>query len=215
MCGEGLLLLLSGPSGVGKGTLRNRLLEVCKNLHYCVSVTTREPREGEEDGKDYHFVSRSEFERRIEQGCFVEHAEVYGNFYGTPREPMESLLAKGQDVIIEKDIQGALTLRDEYPDAVLCFVLPPSLAALEHRIKRRGTEEDQTRRRRLARAKKEIRHLSFYDYFVVNDEVAESVRCLKSIITAEKNKVERCSCHEFLSPGGVNNRFIECNDDKS
>ncbi len=204
MCGEGLFFLLSGPSGVGKGTIRERLLRVVDGLHFCVSATTRKPRDGEVDGEDYHFLSEREFVRRVQRGDFAEYAQVYGNYYGTPREPMESLLKKGQDVIVEKDVQGALTLREEYPDGVFCFILPPSFEELERRIKARGTEADESRLRRLAKAKREISHLPYYDYFVINDDLAESVRRLRAIMAAEKSRVTRLTCTQlFAGPGGA------------
>lgn len=189
----GLLVVLSGPSGSGKGTVRRMLQELLPDVVYGVSATTRPPRPGERDGVDYHFLSREEFLRRVEAGEFVEWADVYGHLYGTPREPMESLVAAGRVVVVEKDVQGARTLMERYPDAVFVFVLPPSLEALQQRIDRRGTESPESRARRLESARAELTFVERYDYCIVNEDgnprsAAERLRC---IITAERCRVRR------------------------
>lgn len=189
----GLLVVLSGPSGSGKGTLRRMVQELVPDLEYGVSATTRPPRPGERDGVDYHFLTREEFLRRVDAGDFVEWADVYGHLYGTPRQPMESLVAAGRVVIVEKDVQGARTLMERYPDAVFVFVLPPSLDELERRIVRRGTEPPEVRARRLESAREELAYVDRYDYCIVNEDgnprsAAERLRC---IITAERCRVRR------------------------
>lgn len=194
----GLLVVLSGPSGSGKGTLRRLVQELMPDVVYGVSATTRPPRPGERDGVDYYFLTRDEFLRRVERGEFVEWAEVYGHLYGTPREPMESLVAAGRTVIVEKDVQGARTLMETYRDAVFVFVLPPSLEELARRIQRRGTEPPEAREQRLRSAREELAHVERYDYCVVNEDgdprsAAERLRC---IILAE-----RCRVRRYLASG--------------
>ncbi len=186
----GSTLALVGPSGAGKGSVR-RKLQQRGVLVYAVSCTTRSPRPGEQEGKHYHFLSEEEFDRLVRGGELVEWAEVYGNYYGTPREPMESLLAAGTDVIVEKDPQGAMTLQERYPDAVYVFILPPSLEELRNRIQQRGTESSTARAQRLASANNEMGFAQQYDYLVVNDDVDEAAHRLRAIITAEKCRVCR------------------------
>lgn len=188
---KGLLLVLSGPSGVGKGTVRSRLIERCPGLRYGVSVTTRPWREGEIEGVSYFFLPRDEFRRRAGRGEFVEWAEVHGNLYGTPRRPMEDWLAEGDDVIVEKDIQGAFALKRAYPDAIYVFLLPPSMGALRERMARRGTEPPDVAARRLAAATFELQQVCTYDYAVMNDQLDEAARKLEAILTAEKCRVSR------------------------
>jgi guanylate kinase len=204
----GLLVVISGPSGAGKGAVRRELQQCRDGLVYGVSCTTREPRPGEQPGEHYFFLSEEEFHRRIEEGELVEWAEVYGNYYGTPREPMESLLAEGTDVIVEKDTQGATTLMEEYPDAVYVFILPPSLDELQNRIEKRGTECEAVQETRLASAQEELAYLKCYDYVVVNDDIERAASCLGAIITAEKCRVSRCQhdISRFVSDrGGLEN----------
>lgn len=194
MADRGLLIVLSGPSGAGKGTVRSVLQKLRPEIGYGVSVTTRPKRAGEADGVSYHFVAREEFERRIANQEFVEWAEVYGHLYGTPRQPMEDWLAAGHDAIVEKDIQGAMALREHYPDAVYVFILPPSLDELHKRIARRGTESPEARQERLANAGEELGYVDRYDYAIVNDDLDEAARRLEAIIVAEKCRVQRQDC---------------------
>lgn len=187
----GLFVVLSGPSGAGKGAVRARLLERYPNIRYGVSATTRPKRPGEEEGVSYFFLTPEEFQRDVAAGRFVEWAEVYGNFYGTPREPMESWLAEGIDVIVEKDIQGALALKKVYPDAVYVFILPPSFEELRERISRRGTETPEALARRLASAGEELSYVDRYDYAIINDDLDQAVDRLAAILIAEKCRVRR------------------------
>lgn len=191
MADRGLLIVLSGPSGAGKGAVRSLLQQSRSEIGYGVSVTTRPKRAGEADGVSYHFVTREEFERRVANQEFVEWAEVYGHLYGTPRQPIEDWLAAGQDAIVEKDIQGALALKEHYPDAVYVFILPPSLDELRRRIACRGTESPEARQQRLESASEELGYVDRYDYAIVNDDLDEAARRLEAIIVAEKCRVQR------------------------
>ncbi len=182
---RGLLLVLSGPSGAGKGTVRRRLAEITP-VNYGVSATTRRPRPGEVDGKDYYFLSSEEFRNRIRRGEFLEWAEVYGSLYGTPREPLLSCLTEGQDVLVEKDIQGARTIRQRYPEAVLVFIMPPSVVDLEERVRGRGTEDTIQLERRLGRAREEMAAMTDYDYVLVNDDLDTCAHALSCIMVAER-----------------------------
>ncbi|HEY8448929.1 MAG TPA: guanylate kinase [Bacillota bacterium] len=206
----GLLIVLSAPSGAGKGAVRAALQKRMPELRYGVSVTTRPPRPGERDGTDYRFVDEASFHQLVAAGALVEWACVYDHYYGTPREPMESWLEQGIDVIVEKDIQGAKTLMERYPDAVFIFILPPSLEELRRRMLRRGTESPAARNQRLRSAREELTAVDDYDYCVVNENVDEAARCVQAIITAEKCRVERYRKHnhrfwlkEFELNGGT------------
>jgi len=189
--GKGLLIVISGPAGVGKGAVRARLKERRPDLLYGVSATTRPKRPGEVDGVSYHFLDREEFLRRVAAGEFVEWAEVHGNLYGTPRHPLEDWLAAGRDVIVEKDIQGAATLRKLYPDAVYVFLLPPSLETLRERMCRRGADSPAAMERRLVAAPGELAQVVHYDYAIVNDDLDAAVSRLEAVIVAEKCRVAR------------------------
>lgn len=187
----GVLLVLSAPSGAGKGTLRQALARRRPDLLYGVSVTSRAPRPGEKEGRHYYFTDRENFQEMIASGQLVEWAEVYGNLYGTPREPMETWLRQGRDVIIEKDVQGARTLMERYPDAIYVFILPPSLQELRHRIEGRGTEAPEVVQQRLRSATDELSRVDNYDYVIVNDDVAAATDKLWAILTAERARVKR------------------------
>ena len=166
---RGVLFVFSGPSGVGKGTLKAKLFEeFAGRIAYSVSATTRGPREGEEDGKDYFFISRQEFERRVKNNEFLEHAEFAGNCYGTPRAYVEKLLDSGMNVVLEIDVQGALQVMKSMPECVSVFILPPSFEELEHRLRGRGTETEEKVRERLETAKRELPYAPQYDYQIVN-----------------------------------------------
>lgn len=166
---RGVLFVFSGPSGVGKGTLKAKLFEeFADRIAYSVSATTRGPREGEEDGKDYFFISRQEFERRVKNNEFLEHAEFAGNCYGTPRAYVEKLLDSGMNVVLEIDVQGALQVMKSMPECVSVFILPPSFEELEHRLRGRGTETEEKVRERLETAKRELPYAPQYDYQIVN-----------------------------------------------
>ena len=166
---RGVLFVFSGPSGMGKGTLKAKLFEeFADQIAYSVSATTRGPREGEVDGKDYFFISRQEFERRVKNNEFLEHAEFAGNCYGTPRAYVEKLLDSGMNVVLEIDVQGALQVMKSMPECVSVFILPPSFEELEHRLRGRGTETEEKVRERLETAKRELPYAPQYDYQIVN-----------------------------------------------
>lgn len=172
---RGVLFVFSGPSGVGKGTLKAKLFEeFADRIAYSVSATTRGPREGEVDGKDYFFISRQEFERRVKNNEFLEHAEFAGNCYGTPRAYVEKLLDSGMNVVLEIDVQGALQVMKSMPECVSVFILPPSFEELEHRLRGRGTETEEKVRERLETAKRELPYAPQYDYQIVNGSDIEA-----------------------------------------
>lgn len=185
---KGLLIVVSGPSGTGKGTVCARLLEETA-MAYSISATTRAPRAGEVDGKNYYFLTREEFEKRIAAGDFLEYANVYGNYYGTPLGAIKERLADGEDVLLEIDTQGALNVMGKCPDALFIFLLPPSIAELERRIRGRGSETEESLAKRLGAAQKEIAIGKKYKYVVVNDTVKNAVASVKSIILAEHCKI--------------------------
>jgi guanylate kinase len=189
---RGLLVVLSGPSGVGKGTVRKALFELeGHDLVYSISMTTREPRDGEVEGEDYYFVSREEFEHRIKEDGFLEYAEFVGNYYGTPKDKVEEQMEQGKEVVLEIEIQGALQVREKAKDAVFVFIAPPTKEALYRRLLRRGTEDPETIQRRMDKAEREFPLAHKYDYIVVNDEVTNAADRILAIIRAEHAKTER------------------------
>ena len=189
---KGLLIVLSGPSGVGKGTILKEFVEDPElNLAYSVSMTTRGMRPGEVEGVNYNFVDRPAFEQAIKDGELLEYAEFVGNYYGTPKAYVEEQLARGKDVILEIEIQGALKVRRQFPDALLLFVTPPSAEVLKNRLIGRGTETMDVIEHRLARALEEAEGLEEYDYLVVNDVLEEAVREVHEIIQNEHYRVAR------------------------
>ena len=187
-----MILILSAPSGAGKTTISRAALKGIAGLEPSVSLTTRGPREGERDGIDYCFVSEEEFNRRQSAGELAEWARVFESSYGTPRPPLEAAVAAGRDILLDIDIQGARQIRDRYPhDAVTIFVLPPSFAELEERLRRRGTEDESRIQHRLRRAREEARAYSEYDYLIINAQVKVSLARLATIVNAERLKVRR------------------------
>ncbi len=188
---QGLLIVVSGASGTGKGTVCNALMESLPELAYSISATTRSPRKGEQDGVNYYFLAREEFEKMIEEGGFLEWAEVYGNYYGTPLKKIQERLAEGQDILLEIDTQGALKVMEKCPEGVFIFLLPPSLEELERRIRGRGTETEESIARRLGAAKEEIGVGRKYNYVVVNDRVEKAVEQIQAILVAEHCRVEQ------------------------
>lgn len=186
-----LLLVISGPSGVGKGTICRELRKLDPTIYLSVSVTTRPPREGEKEGKDYYFVSEDRFRELMEQGELLEWARVYDYFYGTPRTAVNKARAAGRDVLLEIDVQGGLKVRENCPDSILLFVLPPSLEDLSIRLKRRGTESSDSIDSRLRWAESELPYYKQYDYVVVNDTVAEAVAKVSAIRIAEKCRPQK------------------------
>lgn len=185
---KGRLYVISGPSGTGKGTICAELLKVIGN-EFSVSMTTRGPRVGEVDGKDYYFVTRDVFLENIEAGNFLEYATVFDNLYGTPKDMVISRLEKGRNVILDIDVQGGLQVKKAMPEAVLIFILPPSLAELRKRLEGRGTETAEKVESRLGQALNEIRLIGEYDYYIVNDNIDEAVALAKSIMAAEAARV--------------------------
>ncbi|HHW13950.1 MAG TPA: guanylate kinase [Firmicutes bacterium] len=187
----GILLVLSGPSGVGKNTVLNALMVQNPQVRYSISATTRPPRPGEVDGRNYFFLSEEEFDRRTAAREFLEWAEFCGHRYGTPRSYVEETLAAGYHVVLDIDVQGAQRVREAVPDAVLVFLLPPSWDVLEARIRARGTDREEVIGRRLAVAREEIAALPAYDYVIWNREVAVAVKELEAILTAELCRTKR------------------------
>ncbi|MBM6918248.1 guanylate kinase [Intestinimonas butyriciproducens] len=188
---KGNLFIVTGPSGAGKGTVLGRLLPSMEQLQYSVSATTRAPREGEEDGVNYYFLNRNDFLNMVDRGEFLEYAEYVGNFYGTPAGPVDECLEKGVDVILEIEVQGALTVKSKRPEAKLVFIIPPTFADLELRLRSRGSESDEVIAKRLEKAKEEYSMANHYDYIVCNGEVEQAVEELRSIIKAARCTVDR------------------------
>lgn len=188
---KGILFVLSGPSGVGKGTVRKKLFETTHDLKYSISVTTRDMRPGEVDGVDYFFKTKEEFKALIEQNALLEYAEYVNNYYGTPRAYVEEMLEAGYDVLLEIEVQGAMQVKENFAEGVFIFLIPPSLEELKNRIIGRGTESNHLVLERLEEARKEIEMMDAYDYVVVNDDVDLAVEKVKAIIKSEHCKRER------------------------
>ena len=197
---RGKLIVVSGPSGAGKSTVINQVMHRRADLCFSVSATTRDPRPGEVDGVDYFFVSWDEFDRMIENNALLEHAEYVGNCYGTPQSFVEQKQREGMNVLLDIEVQGARQIRDRVPDAVKIFIIPPSLQALEQRLRGRQTDEEEKIHSRLARARSEYREADFYDYIVVNDDVERAAAELDAIITAELCRYAERKA--YLNPDG-------------
>ncbi len=186
-----VVIVVSGPSGAGKSTIVKKVLERDKEISLSVSLTTRPPRPGEKEGREYRFVSEEEFVRIRDSGGLLEWAEVYGHFYGTPREPIEARLGEGRDVLLEIDVQGGMQVRENMEEAVMVFIVPPGMEELERRLRGRGTDSDEVIRERLAGALRELEYNTKYDYVVINDSVDECVADVLCIINAERLRRER------------------------
>lgn len=189
MSHRGILTVVSGFSGAGKGTVMKELVKK-PDYKLSISATTRLPREGEVDGREYFFLTREKFESMIESGQFIEHAEYVGNYYGTPKKYVEEQLEAGYNVILEIEIQGALHVKEVFPDALLLFIVPPSAQILKERLINRGTEDAATVNKRMNRAVEEAQYMEQYDYLVVNDKLDDCVEAVHHIILSEKDKVK-------------------------
>ena len=198
---RGLLIVISGASGTGKGTICNKILDEMPEIAYSISATTRLPRAGEIDGREYYFLSRNEFETWIADGKFLEFAEVHGNFYGTPLNKITERINRGEDILLEIDVQGALNVKKKFPEGVYIFLLPPSLDELKRRIESRGTETAESLELRLANAVEEIKIGLEYTYAVVNDSIDAATEQIRAILIAERCKVAR-NTEKFKILGG-------------
>lgn len=201
---EGFLLVISGPSGCGKGTVSKALLERNSDIEFSISSTTRKKRKGEEDGVNYFFVDEEEFEDKVKNNEFLEYAFVHNNYYGTPRDFVLEEIEKGEIVLLEIDVQGAMQVKKNYKNVVFVFLLPPNMAELKNRITKRGTESEEAINRRFENAFEELSFVGEYDYFVVNDEVDNAVNDIENIIKVEKLRVKRDKniVDKIISQGG-------------
>lgn len=188
---RGILIVVSGFSGAGKGTLMKELLKTYDNYALSVSMTTRKPRPGEEEGKSYFFVDKDTFEETIAKDGLIEYASYCGNYYGTPREYVEACLDNGRDVILEIEIQGALKVKEKFPEALLLFIMPPSAEELKRRLEGRGTESEEVICQRIARAAEEAEDIENYDYIIINDKLDDCVKEMHSIISASRRSPKR------------------------
>ncbi len=202
MAKKGLLIVLSGPSGSGKGTVRARLMEK-EHFAFSVSATTRAARPGEVNGKDYWFITREEFEARIQNGDMLEHTEYNGNYYGTPLREAMRVIEGGENLLLEIEVEGAINVKRQYPEALLLLLIPPTFADQERRLRGRGTETEEVIRGRLERTREEMKHVDIYDYIVYNEDgkIEECADELLSIIHAEGHSVRRHSgiCEQYFS----------------
>ncbi|MGD9886801.1 MAG: guanylate kinase [Bacilli bacterium] len=194
---KGLLIVISGPSGVGKGTVRSALFNMSgHDLVYSISMTTRKPREGEMNGREYFFVSKEEFQKQIQEGKMLEYAEFVNNYYGTPKDKVVEQLEQGKEVVLEIEVQGAEIVREKMPEAIFIFIAPPSMQDLYNRLLSRGTEPKEIIEERVKKAQREINLAYLYDYIVVNDTVENAADKIMAIIRAEHAKVER-TIHQY------------------
>lgn len=188
---EGILLVVSGPSGAGKGTICDKIRVLYPDLHYSVSMTTREPRKGEVEGESYYFRTNEEFEKLISEDAFLEYAKVYDHYYGTPKQHALDLIENGKSVLLEIDIQGAMQVKKRYPKGVFIYIVPPSLQILSGRLHNRGTDSEEVIERRLSQITSELAMAHQYDYIVVNDVLDDAVHKTCAILEAEKCKLSR------------------------
>jgi guanylate kinase len=191
MTDKGLIIVLSAPSGTGKSSICRRLLGVCPDIEFSVSYTSRTPRPNEIDGKDYHFISREDFQRRIDQGEFVEWVENYGHFYGTSGKVMNEVLGKGKDLLLDVEPHGAKKIKKKFEDGIFVFVLPPSLDELLNRLEKRGHESPEVIKTRFTQAERELKEVMWYDYTIFNDDLETAVKQMIAIYRAEKCKTSR------------------------
>ncbi|CBL17017.1 guanylate kinase [Ruminococcus champanellensis] len=200
MKNKGLLLVVSAPSGCGKGTILGEILKD-DSFYYSISATTRAPREGEQDGVNYHFITKEEFEQRIAQGGMLEYAQYCGNYYGTPKKEVEQMRDAGRDVILEIEVEGAMKVRALCPDAVFLFIAPPSVEELRRRLNKRGTEAAEVIEERVSQAARELSYADRYDYIIVNGELEKAIQDFRTVVRAEKlrtkngNKIDEVLNH--------------------
>ncbi|MBI5416946.1 guanylate kinase [Candidatus Poribacteria bacterium] len=188
---DGLVIVVSAPSGAGKTTICKKILDMSSKMVHSISVSTRKPRKGEINGVDYYFVQEKEFLEKRKKKKFVEWARVHGNYYGTPKDFLDESIHEGFDVILDIDVVGALNVKKKYPDSVLIFILPPSMKILENRLRERKTDDEKVIQQRLINAEKELGYVDKYDYVVINLELEEAIKSILSIIKAEKCRVNR------------------------
>lgn len=189
--GKGSLFIVTGPSGAGKGAVLTGVLSALDNIFYSISATTRQPRLGEKDGVNYYFVNKENFKAMIENCELLEYAKYVGNYYGTPAAPVDKMLDEGKDVVLEIEVQGALTVKQKRPDAILVFIAPPSFDVLERRLRNRGTESNDIVEMRLKKAHKECAHMDDYDYIIVNDLLDDAIKNLSAVIIAARCRSNR------------------------
>lgn len=189
---KGILYVVSAPAGCGKDTILNKLFKRTDEVGYAVSATTRAARDGEENGVSYHFLTREEFEQKIDNNEFVEYTEYCGNYYGTLRRSVEDLFEQGKNAILKIEVEGAMNIRKQFPDSCLIFIIPPSWEALEKRLRGRNTESEEKIKARISQALTEILYAKNYDYLIVNDDLETAVEDLLTVLHAEKLKRSRC-----------------------
>lgn len=194
---RGILYVMTGASGVGKDTIRQAALPDLENIFFSISATTRAKRPGEVHGKQYYFYDKADFEKMLAEGGFLEHADYVGDYYGTPAKPVLDALERGQNVLLELELVGARKVKEKLPEAVMIFIAPPSLLELERRLRGRGTDSEEKIQKRLARAREEIKAAKEFDYVIVNDMLADSVRDFKSIIYAERAKTQHLTSQDI------------------
>jgi len=200
---SGLVFIISAPSGSGKSTLVNEIRQEIGGLEFSISYTTRKPRGSEQPGREYFFIERPEFERMIRDGAFLEHAEVFGNYYGTARHFLDDARARGNDLLLDIDVQGAAQVQKNLPEAISIFVLPPSRSELERRLRRRSTDTDEVINRRLKTASGEIENYRNYSYILVNDRLEDSIEALKAIMLSERAR------HDGRPPSGEEQHLLD------
>lgn len=186
---SGLAIVVSGPSGVGKDTVLDEFVKVCPEVTRCVTVTTRQPRVSEQHGLDYSFVTEQEFRRMIDLGEFLEYAEVHGNLYGTPKSWVAGKVSAGQDCLLKIDVQGGIAVKKQIPEAVMVFLVPPSMEELERRLRTRSTDSEEAIEKRLQNARHEMEQIPYYEYIVENDLVENAAAKLRAIVVAEHSRI--------------------------
>ena len=191
MSDSGLLIVVSGPSGAGKGTICDALRQRFPNIHYSISMTTRNPRPGEVNGTNYYFTTNEHFEELLTQDAFLEHAKVYDHYYGTPKKYVYQMLQEGKHIMLEIDIQGAMQVKEKYPQCVLIYIVPPRKAVLEARLRGRHTDSDEVIAGRLAKASAELEWISKYDYLIINDDLNTAIEDAAAVLQAEEKKADR------------------------